>query len=206
MKNIFIQLKAKNILKKEPLLKLLDIDPEEENLPDHIDSYFDQDEHSVEDNIKFIFTLIEKHPENVIKEKLYAMLVFWASRAQSESINKIVESVEKSKENISTKVRLYDSLYAVFPCFTKAQKITNSRKNFCSARSTSFNKKTKSLFSAILLKILIIWSPRWPLITTNMLIFIWSLSTISKSTLSSIFLFIKQKCLETLHCEMFGRR
>lgn len=36
MKNIFIQLKAKNILKKEPLLKLLDIDPEEENLPDHI--------------------------------------------------------------------------------------------------------------------------------------------------------------------------
>jgi hypothetical protein len=46
MKNIFIQLKAKNILKKEPLLKLLDIDPEEENLPDHIESYFDQEEHS----------------------------------------------------------------------------------------------------------------------------------------------------------------
>lgn len=33
MKNIFIQLKAKTQLKKEPLLKILDIDPEEDNLP-----------------------------------------------------------------------------------------------------------------------------------------------------------------------------
>lgn len=62
MKNIFIQLKSKNLIKKEPLLKILDIDPEEDNLPDYIDSYFDKDQHSVPDNIQFIWTLITKHP------------------------------------------------------------------------------------------------------------------------------------------------
>ena len=40
MKNIFIQLKSKVQLKQEPLLKMLDIDPEEDTVPPLIEEYF----------------------------------------------------------------------------------------------------------------------------------------------------------------------
>lgn len=60
MKNIFIQLKSKTQLKQEPLLKMLDIDPEEDTVPPLIEEYFeDEEEHSHSDAIAFIHKLIK---------------------------------------------------------------------------------------------------------------------------------------------------
>lgn len=97
MKNIFIQLKAKALLKKEPLLKMLNIDPEEEDMPAYLESYFESEtEATVKQNASFILTLTEHHQEHATKDKLYALLVFFTSKLSIKEINEITLSVEKS--------------------------------------------------------------------------------------------------------------
>jgi hypothetical protein len=79
MKNIFIQLKGKASLKQDPLLKMLDIDPEEGTVPPVIQEYFETDSHSHSETVAFIVRLIKQFKEAATKEKLYALLVFFAS-------------------------------------------------------------------------------------------------------------------------------
>ena len=58
MKNIFIQLKPKANLKKDSLLKMLDIDPEEEDsIPAVIQEYFEGEDRSPQHTAAFIMRL-----------------------------------------------------------------------------------------------------------------------------------------------------
>jgi hypothetical protein len=113
MKNIFIQLKGKAQLKQEQLLKMLDIDPEEDEVPEFIENYFEQEEeHNAEEASTFIISLINKYNEAAFKEKLYAILVFYAVQLPLDEISKVIDWVEGSTEPISTKVRLYFLSYS----------------------------------------------------------------------------------------------
>lgn len=109
MKNIFIQLKAKTNLKQEALLKILEVKEEEEKpLPAFIQQYFEQEEdHTESSTIHFIIQLIPEFPQPEVKEKLFALLVFFVSKQPVQEALSIAAKVENMKESIFNRVRLY---------------------------------------------------------------------------------------------------
>lgn len=73
---------------------MLDIDPEEDEVPEFIENYFEQEEeHNAEEAATFIISLIKKYNEAGFKEKLYAILVFYAAQLPLDETNKIVDWV-----------------------------------------------------------------------------------------------------------------
>jgi hypothetical protein len=158
MKNIFVELKAKVLFKRDPLLKMLNIDPEEDNLPDYLEDYLEvEGERSDKDNLEFIFTLIKHQTDSSIKEKLYALLVYYVAKQNEKEANATVDRVENSAESITTKVRLYSPPYSASPCSTRALNPTNSKSDSCYPPCLSSRRRTKYPSSAISSKTSISW-------------------------------------------------
>lgn len=128
MKNIFIELgKSKVLLKQEPLLKLLELNEDEEApIPSFIEEYFDnQDDPSNATTVEFILKLISLYPQPDIKEKLFALLVYFVSKLPLPEATNILRKVETLPESIFTRVRLYLNHHSAFHCSIKAVIITN---------------------------------------------------------------------------------
>jgi hypothetical protein len=58
MKNIFLQLKPKLVLKQAAIEKLLEIGQDEEETHPLLEQYFQKEEHTDADNSQFVLTLI----------------------------------------------------------------------------------------------------------------------------------------------------
>ncbi len=92
MKNIFLQLKTPSQIKKEPLLKLIGADEEEDKVPPVLEEYFEnQAQHNNKDNALFTLQLIHQQEDHTAKEKLYALLVFFASQLTLQEAEQIVD-------------------------------------------------------------------------------------------------------------------
>lgn len=124
MKNLFIQLKAKANLKQDPLLKILEIKEDEEKpIPDFISQYFEEEDQNEIQTINFILKLIPEYPQPEVKEKLFALLVFFVAKQPLQAAALTLQSVSEMKESIFSRVRLYSYIYLASLYSTKAPMI-----------------------------------------------------------------------------------